>query len=87
MILPLHDLARSRKPICHHIIATFLPLAILPILLLSQRLQSHPFFTIATPPVIRNYLYEISKTTRIATALILPNPPEAIHQPVKPRLT
>jgi hypothetical protein len=43
----------GRSNDCHHIIATFLPLAILHNYLTPRILQSQPLFTFATPPVSR----------------------------------
>jgi hypothetical protein len=60
--------------ICHHLIATFLPLANLRKSQMTSALQSHVFLTFATPPVIRainhlcnpgpgkgNALYEVKR--------------------------
>jgi hypothetical protein len=60
--------------ICHHLIATFLPLANLRKLQMTSALQSQVFLTFATPPVIRaindlnnpgprkgNALYEVKR--------------------------
>jgi hypothetical protein len=60
--------------ICHHLIATFLPLAILRKPQMTSALQSQVFLTFATPPVIRainhlsnpglrkeNALYEVKR--------------------------